>query len=98
MAKKKKKKTIRCPKATKREAARIRAAQAVAEWLSESEIRLLCVALETAVDDSYEWSKHSDEGDDRREHESRMLNRILGVANASLRYLSSKTTATSTKE
>jgi hypothetical protein len=94
----KKKKTIGCPQAAKREAARKRAAQAVAEWLTEDEIRLLCEALETAVDDSYEWSKHSDEGDDRREHESGMLSRILSVANASLCYLPPKTTATATKE
>ena len=34
-------------------------------------------ALQTALDDSEEWEKYSDEDDDRREHEQIALNRLV---------------------
>lgn len=79
---KKKNTHIGCLDEAKREAARKRAARAIAEWLRPSDLALLCEALNTAMDDAHEWSKYSDEGDDRREHEADMLARLLSVADA----------------
>lgn len=88
----KNKSAIGCKRSMKRELARIRAAKAISEWLDEDELGLLRVALETAQDDSHEWSKYSDDGDDRREHESEMLGRMLSVANAAQRLAAGKKT------
>lgn len=59
--------------------ARERAAAAIAEWLDSDDLDLADEALRTAIDDSCEWAKYSDEGDDRRERESEMLSRISGL-------------------
>lgn len=38
-------------------------------------------ALDTAIDDSWEWSKHSDDGGKRRHQEAESLCQLLRIVN-----------------
>jgi hypothetical protein len=55
--------------------------ESVAAYYSPSKIRGFLDALDTAMDDSYEWSKNSDEGDNRREVEGDNLGRLWRLFN-----------------
>lgn len=49
---------------------------ALAAHYSPDQLRAMTEAVETAIDDSYEWSKHSDPDDDRRDEEGQSLSKL----------------------
>ena len=53
-----------------------KAVAAVSQHYTTYRIDKIMQALDTAIDDSYEWGKQSDEGDNRRAEESEDLSRL----------------------
>jgi hypothetical protein len=49
------------------------------ESVSIKDLRMMQTALDTALEDSYEYSRHSDPGDKRREKEAEALNRLWRI-------------------
>jgi len=68
------------------------AAKAVAACYTKKELEAFEQALDTAIDDSYEWSKQSDDGDDRREKEMDSLDMMTHLISMALLYKTKKTT------
>jgi hypothetical protein len=68
------------------------AAKAVAACYTKKELLAFEQALDTATEDSYEWSKQSDEGDDRREKEMESLDMMIHLFNMAMVYKNKKTT------
>jgi hypothetical protein len=68
------------------------AAKAVAACYTKKELEAFEQALDTANDDSYEWSKQSDDGDDRREKEMDSLDMMTQLIVVALLYKTKKTT------
>lgn len=60
------------------------AAEAIAACYTKEELEGFEIAIDTAIDDSYEWGKQSDEGDDRREKESASLDMIAHLISTAL--------------
>lgn len=60
------------------------AAEAVAACYTKKELEMIDIALDTALEDSYEWGKQSDEGDDSREKESNALDKIAFLISTAL--------------
>jgi hypothetical protein len=52
---------------------------ALADYFTVRQIQETVDALDVALDDSYEWSKHSDPGDNRREKESKKLRHLMNL-------------------
>ena len=53
-----------------------KAVAAIAKHYRADHIDRIMQALDTAIDDSYEWGKQSDEGDNRRQKEAEDLSRL----------------------
>jgi hypothetical protein len=68
------------------------AAKAVAACYTKKELEAFEQALDTASDDSYEWSKQSDEGDDRRQKEMDSLDMMTQLIVVALLHKTKKTT------
>jgi hypothetical protein len=68
------------------------AAKAVAACYTKEELESFDQAIDTAIDDSYEWSKDSDEGDDRREKEMEALDMIAHLISMARHHKTKKTT------
>jgi hypothetical protein len=68
------------------------AAKAVAACYTKKQLLAFEQAIDTASEDSYEFSKQSDEGDDRREKEMESLDMLAHLFTMAIAYKKNKST------
>lgn len=67
------------------------AARAVAACYTTEELKGMEQAIDTAADDSYEFSKQADEDDKRREEEMHYLDMVANLITAALEHKNKST-------
>jgi uncharacterized protein YeeX (DUF496 family) len=60
-----------------KEQKRVILVDALADYFTVRQMQETVNAIDVALEDSYEWSKHSDPGDNRREQESKKLMHLM---------------------
>jgi hypothetical protein len=60
-------------------------AAALASAYTEGQLKGMATAIDTAIDDSCDWEKHSDEGDDRRSVEQMHLGMLDSIVARAIR-------------
>jgi hypothetical protein len=59
--------------------------EVIASAYTEAQLKGMATAIDTAIDDSCEWEKYSDEGDDRRSVEQMHLEMLSSIVARAIR-------------